>query len=155
MCWKCCARLEHFPFVFSDLHTEAPGPDSVLHCARDRWERSSLPVCPRGKANIYLDISLLCPFFNRLSLSAAAEAPLYLFVGSTAMFALLSPSCCCASHIPNTHQKGDKNPAKNVFFFLFLHLWIKQRWLDGRESSNREPFWLISWDEDNWKSICF
>lgn len=68
--WICCANLLYqsvfqacFPFFSPDLHPEAPGQDSVLHRARDCWERSSLAVCPRGKANTYLGVSLLCPFF--------------------------------------------------------------------------------------------
>lgn len=52
-----------FSFLSSDLNSEAPGKDSVLHRARHCWERSSLALCPRGKTNTYLDISLLCPFF--------------------------------------------------------------------------------------------
>lgn len=54
-----------FPSLSSDLHPAATGQDSVLDRARNCRERSSLAVCPRGKTNPYLEISLLCPFFIR------------------------------------------------------------------------------------------
>lgn len=123
--WICCANLLYqsvfhacFPFVSSDLHPEAPGQDSVLHRARDCRERSSLAVCPRGKTNTYLDVSLLCPFFIPTSwpepqplccdqspgLSFLLErSQLFSPFTKTQVFRLC-PDNATGSHTPNTHQ---------------------------------------------------
>lgn len=66
-----------FPSLPSDLHPEAPGQDSVLHRARDRRERSSLAVRPRGKANTYLNASLPLSIPLSLRLGPKPQPPPY------------------------------------------------------------------------------
>lgn len=159
------------PFLSSDLHPEAPGQDSILHRARDRWERSSLAVCPRGKTNTYLDISLLCPFFIPRSWpqppSVMTETPLYPFVWSTAMFSLPSPEhrCFASIQIMLSHPEDPSDIGAHKFrqessqgftliFILFFYMdkadLIRfQRALSKEESVG----WPLTWGRDKGKSM--
>lgn len=95
LCCKCCVKFEDF--LFSDLHAEAPGPDSVLHCPRYGWERTAFPVCPGGKTNIYLDISLFQP---AKSLCCGWSPSLSFLLGAQACFLSFHPT----GAVPRTSQ---------------------------------------------------